>query len=74
MMLNVSGVFGKSYEGTVINSALDFADLLIKNSNVAVIPCEGFGAPQFVRLSYAISEADIVKGAQRICEFLSKIK
>ena len=74
MMLNVSGTFGKSYEGTVINSALDFANVLIKNACVAVIPCESFGAPDFVRLSYAISEADIVKGASRICEFLSKIK
>ena len=74
MMLNVSGTFGKSYEGTVINSALEFANVLIKNACVAVIPCESFGAPDFVRLSYAISEADIVKGASRICEFLSKLK
>lgn len=74
MMLNVSGTFGKSYEGTVINSALDFANLLIKHASVAVVPCEGFDAPNFVRLSYAISEADIVKGAERIKEFASKIK
>ena len=74
MMLNVSGTFGKSYKGTVINSALQFADLLIKNANVAVIPCEGFDAPNFVRLSYAISEADIVKGAERICNFLAELQ
>lgn len=74
VMINVSGVFGKSLDGKQINSALEFADALIKDQFVAVIPCEGFGAPGFLRLSYAISDADIVKGAQRIADFVKKLK
>ena len=74
MMVNVSATFGKSYEGEKINSALDFANLLIKHAKVATVPCEGFGAPDFLRLSYATSEADIKKGVDRMAEFLSKVK
>lgn len=74
MMVNVSKTFGMSHEGQKINSALEFADLLIKYAKVASVPCEGFGAPGYLRLSYAISEADIQKGVDRLTEFLSKLK
>ncbi len=74
MMVDVSGAFGKSYNGETINSALDFANLLIKHAQVAVVPCEGFGAPKYVRLSYATGENEIRKGTMRIKEFLEEIK
>lgn len=73
LMLNVSKLFGRSYKGNKISSAFDFADLLIKYAYVATVPCEGFGAPLFVRLSYATSEAQIKKGVERIIDFISQI-
>jgi len=74
VMVNVSGAFGKSVNGEVINSALGFANAFIKKSAVAVIPCEPFGAPDYVRLSYAISEHDIVKGIERLDAFLRELE
>ena len=72
-MVNVSSAFGKKCGDQVIDSALSFANAFIKKSAVAVIPCEPFGAPEYVRLSYAISECDIVKGIDRLREFLKAL-
>ncbi len=47
-----------------------FADALIQEAKVAVVPGSGFGAPGFMRLSYATSMADIEKGVARIDAFL----
>lgn len=49
-----------------------FADALIQQAKVAVVPGDGFGAPGFMRLSYATSMADIEKGLARIDAFLRR--
>lgn len=72
VMVNVSKLFGKSLCGRVAHSALDIANILIEKAHVAVIPCESFGAPEYIRLSYALSEDDIVKGVRRLAEFFAK--
>jgi aspartate aminotransferase len=50
-------------------SANEFATRLLKEKEVAVVPGEGFGAPGYIRLSYATSDAVIEKGVARIREF-----
>lgn len=72
VMLCVKPLFGKTVEGVTVNSAMDFASVLLDKADVAVIPCESFGAGDYVRLSYAISDADIVKGVERIGEFVKR--
>lgn len=74
VMVDVSETFGKSYGGVKINGSADFCRLLLEKSLVAVVDGAAFGAPNFVRLSYAISDADIEKGVRRIGEFVSKLK
>lgn len=71
---SVERVLGKSYNGKVIDSAHTLALTLLEEKNVAVIPCESFGAPGYIRLSYAISEEDIVKGTDRLAEFIAELK
>lgn len=73
VMASVKSWFGKSYHGSVINSAHDVASLLLEFANTAVIPCEGFGAGDYIRLSYAVGEADIVRGLNNITEFAKKL-
>lgn len=73
VMVDVSGYFGKSYEGQKIDGALGFSQLLLDDKAVAVIPCEPFGAPGYVRLSYAAGPKDIVTGIERMGEFMSRI-
>ena len=71
IFVSVEKVLGKSYDGVKINSALDFANILLDKRDVTVIPCESFGADGYIRLSYAISDEDIVKGVERIGEFIA---
>jgi len=71
IMVDVSNFFGKVLGGKQINSAGDFAETLVEKALVVTIPCEAFGANNFIRLSYAVGEEDIKKGIERIKEFIS---
>lgn len=70
VMVNVKPLFGKTYDGVKIESAHDVATALLDKLYVAVIPCESFGANEYVRLSYATSEAEIHKGLERFATFV----
>lgn len=73
VMVSVKKFFGKSIEGQRIKTAFDFASVLLEQERVAVIPCESFGAPDYVRLSYAASEIDIERGLNSIGSFLAQL-
>lgn len=73
VMVDVSKLFGLTIAGKYIKGASEFAEVLIEKCAVAVIPCEGFGAPKFIRLSYTVNEATIAKGIGRIRELLTDI-
>ena len=70
----VKSRFGKSADGVVIDSAKKFAETLLEKEKVAVIPCESFGAPDYIRLSYAISPRDIERGVKRLVRFADGLK
>lgn len=73
VMVDITKFYGKKWEDTVIESAHQIAMLLIDRYDMAVIPCESFGAPGFIRLSYAISKEDILKGLNRLKDFFGKL-
>jgi aspartate aminotransferase len=50
-------------------SSMDFSAQLLEEEKVAVVPGEGFGAPGYVRLSYATSDDVIEKGLERLARF-----
>jgi aspartate aminotransferase len=54
-------------------SAIDFASKLLEEEKVAVVPGEGFGAPGYMRLSYATSDEVIEKGLERLARFCAKL-
>lgn len=72
IMLVVKNLFGKTYNGKVINGSLDVADMLLEKG-VAVIPGIAFGDDECVRLSYAISKEDIAEGLNRIEAFVKEV-
>jgi aspartate aminotransferase len=74
LFVNVSGVFGYKYEDVEIRSASDFARYLLDTAKVAVVPGEGFGAPDHIRLSYAMSLEAIDKGMTRIGEAVRRLR
>lgn len=73
LMLDVSGAFGKTYEGKAIENSSDFCAVLLEKALVAVVDGAAFGAPAYVRLSYATSEREITRGLERIGAFLAKL-
>ena len=71
---NVSGVFGKrTPSGQTIATSDDFADYLLNDVKVAVVPGRGFGAPDYMRLSYATSQNAIATGLERIANAVAAL-
>ncbi len=70
---NIKYAIGKNYHGIKIENSVQFAELLLKEKLVAVVPGSAFGAEGYIRLSYAISEENIKKGIGRIKDFLSEL-
>lgn len=64
--LNVSGLFGKAFNGQVIVDSLSLTELLLTWAKVAVVPGSAFGSPGHIRLSFATSMSNIVSGLDRI--------
>lgn len=70
VMMNVEKIFGQKLFGTVIQNADDFGSLFLTHGKVAVVPGTGFGAPNFIRWSYATSMDNIKEGLNRLEKFL----
>ncbi|MGB2692220.1 MAG: pyridoxal phosphate-dependent aminotransferase, partial [Thermodesulfobacteriota bacterium] len=70
---NVSGCYGKEFNGKVIKDSLDFTEFILDEAKVAVVPGVAFGADDYVRISYATSMDDIVKGIDRMTEAIKKL-
>jgi aspartate aminotransferase len=51
-------------------TAVDLASHILENSGVAVVPGEAFGMPGHIRISYAVSENNLVSGFDKIAEAL----
>ena len=66
------GLLGKTIRGHQIDSAHRLAEVILEEVKVALVPGEGFGAPGYARLSYALSDDDIVEGLTRIGDLLSE--
>ena len=54
-------------------SAAEFSTRLLKEQLVAVIPSEGFGLENFLRISFATDKEHIIQGVQRIKNFVSSL-
>lgn len=63
---NVQALLGKEIHGRVANSTTELAALILEEAEVAVVPGEAFGAPGYVRFSYALGEQDLVAGIERL--------
>ncbi len=72
VMMNLREVLGKTIRGVEITDDEVFADTLLKQGLVSVVPGSGFGAPGFVRWSYATSMDNIKEGLDRLDRFLAE--
>lgn len=71
---SVAGVLGKTIRGRTPQTSAELADLILDEVEVAVVPGEAFGPSGFMRLSYALSDEDIVEGVGRIQQLLGEAK
>ncbi|QNE19073.1 pyridoxal phosphate-dependent aminotransferase [Kribbella qitaiheensis] len=67
---SVKGVFGREINGRTANTSTDLAAIILDEAEVAVVPGEAFGAPGYLRLSYALGDEDLVEGVSRIAKLL----
>ncbi len=68
---NVSRYFGRPVgKGTVVNDSTEFCTALLEQAHVALVSGDAFGAPGYVRLSFATGRPVLEAGFDRLAAFL----
>jgi aspartate aminotransferase len=68
---SVKGLLGKPLRGRVSHSSAELAGVILEEAEVAVVPGEAFGTPGYLRLSYALGDADLAEGIGRIAKLVA---
>ncbi len=63
---DVTGLLNRSWGGVTPTTSLELADLILDQAEVAVVPGEAFGPSGYLRLSYALGDAPLLEGVQRL--------
>lgn len=71
---DVSYYFGKSYHGNKIENSMDLCFYLLNDAFVTLVSGDAFGAPNYIRFSYAASTDVLLTACQRIKEALYKLQ
>ena len=74
VMMNIRKLIGRKFNGRRLEDSMDFAELLLAEKHVAVVPGIAFEAEGFCRLSYATSEERITEGLDRIEAFIKALE
>jgi aspartate aminotransferase len=68
---DVTGLLGKEWGGKKIETSLELCDYMLDAAEVALVPGEAFGPSGYVRLSYALGDAQLLEGIQRLQKLFS---
>ena len=63
---NVRGLLGRDIGGKKASNSMELADLVLDVAKVAFVPGEAFGAPGYARFSFALGDADLIEGMERL--------
>ena len=74
LFVNAEQALGHSFRGTLIANTDELAAQLLEHYQVALVPGRGFGAPGYLRLSYATSQENIREGLDRLEAFLQELQ
>ena len=70
---NVASYFGKPLGGGItVENATDFCTALLEAEQVALVTGDAFGAPGYVRMSYATDRDTLSEGLDRLTRFLGQ--
>ena len=68
-----SEYFGTQCDGKTITTSTELSEFILKESKVVTVPGDGFGAPGYIRFSYAVSSEIIIKGMDRLRQALHQL-
>ena len=68
---NVGGLLGRPLAGRTSVTSLELAEHVLTEAKVAVVPGEAFGAPGYLRLSFAVGDDAIAEGIKRIAALVT---
>ena len=68
---SVKGLLGRTIRGVTPQTSAELAALILDEAEVAVVPGEAFGPSGYLRLSYALGDADLAEGVARIQKLLA---
>ena len=68
---NVEALLGREVGGRRPATSEELAEVCIDVAKVALVPGEAFGAPGYLRLSYAVADEPMEEGVRRLAELLS---
>ncbi|MGN6301705.1 MAG: pyridoxal phosphate-dependent aminotransferase [Angustibacter sp.] len=71
---SVEGVLGRTIRGRTPSTSAELAELILEEAEVAVVPGEAFGPSGYLRLSYALGDADLTEGVSRIQKLLGEAR
>ena len=71
---DVRGLLGREIRGKVSGTSAELAALILDEAEVAVVPGEAFGPSGYIRMSYALGDADLAEGVQRMAALLGEAK
>lgn len=69
---NMTGLLNRSLGGSTATTTMELAALLLEEANVAIVPGEAFGAPGYARLSFALSDEDLLEGIGRVAALAAR--
>lgn len=68
---DVTGLLGRKWAGVTPTTSLELADLILEKAEVAAVPGEAFGPSGYLRFSYALGDAPLLEGIQRLQKLFS---
>lgn len=71
---DVRGLLGREIRGVVNNTSAELAAFILEHAEVAVVPGEAFGPSGYIRMSYALGDADLEEGVARMAKLLGEAK
>jgi aspartate/methionine/tyrosine aminotransferase len=68
----VKGLLGQNIGGQTATNSMQLADMVLEQSKVAFVPGEAFGAPGYARFSFALGDADLGEGMDRLASLFAR--
>jgi aspartate/methionine/tyrosine aminotransferase len=71
---SVHGLLGRTIRGRTPSTSAELASLILEEVEVAVVPGEAFGPSGYLRLSYALGDAELIEGVARMQNLLGEAR